>query len=304
MSAFWSAWVMILVTLNLGLILFLFFWAQSVKIPTAPDGTSGHLWGDGVREGLHSLPRWWALLSILAFIATFGYLVLYPGFGASKGLIGWTSHDQLAKEVAANDAKLGPILKDFDSRSIPQLAGMPEAQHIGRRLFIDNCAACHGMDAHGGVAIGAPDLTDSDWLWGGTPDDILTTILDGRTGIMPPFGASMSEQQVDDVANYVLSLSNSPHSAAQATAGQTQFAVCSACHGADGKGNPMLGAPNLTYPKRLYGSDIAMIETTIKDGRTGTMPAWRERLGETDVRLISAWVYAQSQHPATETAAN
>lgn len=303
MSAFWSGWIMFLIVLNLSITLFLFVWGQFVKIPTQADGTSGHVWAHGVlREGVRRLPLWWVVLSASAFAVAIGYLVLYPGFGAYQGTIGWSAHGQLADDKAANDAKLDPVLKSFDGRSIEQLAATPEATRMGQRLFVDNCAACHGIDARGGHAVGAPDLTDTDWLWGGTPETIMKTILDGRTGTMPPFGASMSAQNIEGLANYVLSLSDSPHSPALAAEGKPQFGVCSACHGADGKGNPALGAPNLTFAKRLYGSDLATIKQTIKEGRTGTMPAWRQRLGERDVRLITAWIVAQS-HVSTETAA-
>ncbi len=303
MSTFWSDWVMALVVLNMGVVFFLFIWAQRVKIPTQADGTSGHVWGDRVREGVHRLPTWWVLLSAVAWAAAIGYLVLYPGFGANKGLLGWTSHEQLGSEIAANDAKLAPVLKNFDGRSVEQLAATPEATRIGYRLFADNCAACHGLKGHGTTAVGAPDLTDADWLWGGTPEAIMKSILDGRTGVMPPMGAAVgTSDDVHNVAEYVLSLSNYPHDSVRASLGRAKFVACAACHGPEGKGNPMLGAPNLTYPKRLYGNGVASIARTITDGRTGTMPAWRQRLSESEVRLIAAWVYAQSHggsSPAT-----
>lgn len=302
MNAFWSDWVKILVVLNLVIVLVCFILSEVMRVPTQPDGTTGHVWGGGIRDGVRRLPRWWALSAIGFWVFAVGYLVLYPGFGSNKGILGWTSHGQLASDVAANDAKLDPLKKSFDSLSIPQLAATAEATRIGYRLFVDNCTACHGIKGHGTTAVGAPDLTDSDWLWGGTPDDILKTILDGRTGVMPALGGALDPKAITEVANYVLSLSGSPHSAELAAAGQSQFTMCAACHGADAKGNPMLGAPNLTYPKRLYGNSLADIEHTIKDGRTGTMPAWRQRLGEADVRLVTAWVYAQS-HPAASAPA-
>ncbi|MBS0364209.1 MAG: cytochrome-c oxidase, cbb3-type subunit III [Proteobacteria bacterium] len=303
MSAFWSHWIRFLVVLNLGITLFLFLWGQVVKIPTRADGTSGHVWAHGaLREGVRRLPLWWVLVSASLFVVAFGYLVRYPGFGAWRGTTGWTAHGQLARETAANDARLDPVLKQFDGMSVEQLAATPEATRMGRRLFVDNCAACHGHDGRGGRAIGAPDLTDSDWLWGGTAQTIMTTILDGRTGVMPPFGGAMSARDIEHLAYYVLSLSGPSATPALAEQGKEKFVVCTACHGPEGKGNPALGAPNLTYAKRLYGDDIPTLERTIRDGRTGTMPAWRQRLGERNVRLIAAWIYAQS-HGAARTAA-
>jgi len=304
MSDFWSGWIMGLVVLNMGITLFLFIWAQRVQIPTQPDGTSGHIWASGLREGVRPLPTWWALFSAACFVWAIAYLVLYPGFGAYKGLIGWSAHAELASDTAANDAKLDPVLKGFDGRSIEELAKTPEATRIGHRLFVDNCAACHGLDARGVRAVGGADLTDAHWLWGGTPQAIVTTILDGRTGVMPPFGAMLDAKAVENLANYVLSLSDSPHSSEKAAAGKAHFTVCAACHGPDGKGNPALGAPDLTNKRRLYGERIADIEFTIQHGRTGTMPAWRQRLGEADVRLVAAWVYAQSPHDSPPASAS
>lgn len=295
MSTFWSTWIMCLVVFNLGITMFLFVWGQFVRIPTQPDGTSGHVWAHGVlREGVRRLPLWWVVLSASMFVIGITYLVLYPGFGAWKGVKGWTSHGQLADDTAANRARLDPVLQGFDGRGIEQLAAMPEATRMGHRLFVDNCAACHGIDGRGGHAVGAPDLTDADWLWGGTPDAILASILDGRTGTMPPFEATFPAADVERIANYVQSLSGRPDSPSRAAEGKALFTACAACHGPEGKGNPALGAPNLTQPHRLYGGDLATIEYTIRKGRTGTMPAWRNRLGERDVRLIASWVYAQS----------
>ncbi|MBO9663013.1 cytochrome-c oxidase, cbb3-type subunit III [Dokdonella sp.] len=295
MSAFWSGWIMFLVVLNFGITLFLFVWGQFVAIPTQPDGTSGHVWAHGVlREGVRRLPLWWVLMSASVFVIGMVYLVLYPGFGSYKGLIGWSAHDQLARESAANQAKLTPVLQSFEGRSVEQLAAMPEATRMGHRLFVDNCAACHGLDGRGNHAVGAPDLTDQDWLWGGSSEAILTSILDGRRGTMPPFQATFSNEDIERLANYVQSLSGPPHSPSRAAEGKAQFTVCSTCHGVEGKGNPALGAPNLTHARRLYGGDLATIEQTIRYGRSGTMPAWRTRLGEGDVRLIAAWIYAKS----------
>lgn len=295
MSAFWSAWIMFLVVLNMGITLFLFVWGTRVKIPTLPDGTSGHVWAHGVlREGVRKLPVWWVALSASMFVAAFVYLVLYPGFGSHKGSLGWTAQGELARDTAANQARLDPVLQHFKGRSIEQLATDAEATGMGERLFIDNCAACHGRTAHGNKVLGAPDLSDADWLYGGDGNTIVSSILDGRHGSMPTFLSTFGEDGIEKLANYVLSLSGAPHSNVKAAAGKPLFGVCSACHGVDGKGNPVLGAPNLTDTTWLYGGDLATIEETIRNGRGGNMPAWRARLDDSDVRLIAAWVYAQS----------
>lgn len=298
MTAFWSAWVMLLITLNLGITLFLFLWGPRVAIPTQPDGTSGHVWAHGVlREGVRNLPGWWVALSTAMFVAGFGYLALFPGFGGSKGILGWTSGDELSRDTAANQAKLGALAQRVTTLPIEQLAADPQVLRDGERLFVDNCAACHGRDARGNQALGAPDLTGRAWLYGGDSQTILTSILDGRRGAMPAFGATFSEASIADLANYVQSLSGLTHDEVKAAAGKRLFTVCAACHGADGRGNPALGAPNLTDEVWLYGRNLETIEQTIRGGRSGTMPAWRGRLGDERTRTVAAWVYARS-HPA------
>lgn len=295
MTPFWSAWIMFLIVFNLGITLFLFLWGPRVKIPVLPDGTTGHVWAHGVlREGLHKLPLWWLLFSGAMFVIGFAYLYLYPGFGSFKGALGWTSHQQLADDTAANSAKLEPLLKGLADQPVEVIARNAEATRIGERLFIDNCAACHGRSGHGNALLGAPNLVDGDWLYGGDGETLLASINDGRAGVMPPMGGSLDKVAIENLANYVLSLSGADHSPAKAKLGAPQFAVCAACHGATGTGNPALGAPNLTDGTWLYGGDLATIEQTIRDGRHGVMPAWRTRLSATDVRLVAAWVHAQS----------
>jgi len=299
MSPFWSGWIMFLVVLNLGITLFLFVWGQRVRIPVQPDGTSGHVWAHGVlREGVRKLPLWWVLLSASMFVVGFAYLVLYPGFGGWKGTLGWTAHGELAADVAANSARLDPMLRRSAGQPVEKIAGDAEATRMGERLFVDNCAACHGRDGHGTPLIGAPNLVDADWLYGGDGRAILASIQDGRHGTMPPFSGSFDAPTIGNLANYVRSLSGADHSPTKAAAGKEQFAICSACHGPTGSGNPVLGAPNLTDATWLYGGDLATIEKTIRDGRGGTMPAWRTRLDDTEARLIAAWVYARSHADA------
>ncbi len=299
MSPFWSGWIMFLVVLNLGITLFLFLWGQRVKIPTLPDGTSGHVWAHGVlREGIRPLPLWWVLMSAGMFAAGFVYLYLYPGFGSYAGSLGWTAHKELAQDVARNATKLDPLLQKFAQQPVETLAGDSTATRMGHRLFVDNCAACHGREGHGNSNLGAPNLVDGDWLYGGDGETILASIDKGRHGTMPPFASNFDKAMIENIANYVLSLSGSDHSPAKAKLGQPQFTLCAACHGPTGSGNPALGAPNLTDKIWLYGGDLATIETTIRNGRSGVMPAWNARLTDTDERLIAAWIYAQSHASA------
>jgi cytochrome c oxidase cbb3-type subunit 3 len=296
MSLFWSLWIMFLVVLNLGITFFLYLWAPRAKIPVREDGTSGHVWAHGVlREGVHRLPMWWIIMSGAMFACGFAYLALYPGFGRFKGLLHWTSHGELAEHTAANNAKLDDLMKRFSLYPIEQLSGDPNAQQLGKRLFGDNCAACHGRAATGNLLLGAPDLTDNDWLYGGSGKDIYTSIHDGRSGVMPPW-ASLGEENVKDLTQYVLSLSGRPHDERAAAAGKPLFVTCAACHGPDGKGNPALGAPNLTDQVWLHGGTVADIESSIHDGRLGHMPAWSPRLTDDQIRVLASYVYHVS-HP-------
>lgn len=300
MSTGWSLWVMFLVVLNMGITFFLYLWGPRAKIPTLPDGTSGHVWAHGVlREGVRKLPLWWVLFSGAMFVIGFTYLALFPGFGNFKGVLGWTSHAELAHNVATNEATLAPLMERFKLYPVEQLASDPAALQMGKVLFEDNCAACHQRSGKGNVAVGAPDLSDSDWLYGGSGSDITTSIHDGRSGVMPPW-ASLGADNVKNLAQYVLSLSGSPHDAAKAAAGQPLFATCAACHGADGKGNPALGAPNLTDKVWLHGSSVTDIEKSIGEGRQGHMPAWSPRLSDEQIRVVAAYVY-QLSHPADES---
>jgi len=301
MSTGWSLWVMFLIVLNLGITLFLFLWGPRAKIPVLPDGTSGHVWAHGaLREGVRKLPLWWVLFSAAMFVCGFAYLALYPGFGNHKGVLGWTAHGELARDVAANDAKLDELLVRFRQYPVEQLAGDPSAIQMGKRLFLDNCEACHGREGRGNMRLGAPNLTDHDWLYGGDGKAILTSIQNGRAGVMPPW-ASLGEQNVKNLAQYVLSLSGAPHDAAKAAAGQPLFATCAACHGPEGKGNQALGAPNLTDDIWLHGGTVADIEQTIGGGRQGAMPAWSSRLSDDQMRALAAYVYHLA-HPATVAA--
>jgi cytochrome c oxidase cbb3-type subunit III len=297
MSSGWSLWVMFLVVLNMSITLFLFLWGPRAKIPTLPDGTSGHVWAHGVlREGVRKLPLWWLLFSASMFVIAFFYLYLFPGFGNHKGALGWTSHGELAKAVAANEEKLDPLMARFRLYPVEQLAGDPQALQMGKVLFQDSCAACHQRNGKGNMVLGAPDLTDNDWLYGGSGKDIVTSIHDGRAGVMPPW-ASLGEDNVDNLVQHVLSLSGSPHDEAKAAAGKPLFATCAACHGADGKGNQAVGAPNLTDHIWLHGGTVADIRKTIHDGRQGHMPVWSPRLTEDQIRIVAAYVYHLS-HPA------
>jgi cytochrome c oxidase cbb3-type subunit 3 len=228
------------------------------------------------------------------FVIGFSYLALFPGFGSFKGVLGWTSQAEHAQAVEKNAAKQAETLRTLRSSSIEDLAANPVVLRAGAVLFADNCAACHGRDARGNARLGVPNLTDADTLYGGDSKALLASIAEGRRGAMPALGATLGDAAIVDLAHYVKSLSGAIHDEARAALGKRQFAMCAACHGADGRGNPALGAPNLADDTWLYGGDYARIEETIRSGRNGFMPPWRDRLSDDQVRAVTAYVYAQS----------
>lgn len=302
MSGFWSGWVIFLAVLTIGISVSLFVGGMRVKLPTQADGTTGHDW-DGIREGVRKLPWWWILYSAVGFLVAFAYLALYPGLGIFKGMLGWSSEEQLQRDAAANDAKLEALIEPWRTLTVEQLAESAEAVGVGHRLYLDNCAACHGSTAQGNQALGAPNLTDADWQYGGDGETIVASILDGRNGVMPPWGAALGHNGVNEVASYVLSLGGVTGPEDWVAAGKQRFeTLCVACHGPEGLGNPAMGAPNVADRVWQYGGDFASVATSIRDGRSGVMPAWRSRLNNDQARLIAAWVVKQG--PRERTAAN
>jgi cytochrome c oxidase cbb3-type subunit 3 len=240
------------------------------------------------------MPRWWLWLFYLTIIFTGVYLALYPGLGSFKGFLQWSEVGEYQKEMDRAEDTYGPLFAAYAKRDLADLAKDPAAREIGQRLFATYCSTCHGSDARG--ARGYPNLTDNDWLWGGEPDTIETTILNGRQGMMPPFGPILGEDGVEQVANYVMSLSGREVDAAKAAEGKTLFETqCVACHGGDGKGNQMLGAPNLTDETWLYGGSPKTIVKTITAGRQGVMPAHEAFLGKDKVHVLAAYVYSLSR---------
>ena len=296
LTDFWSFWVMAIVTINLGLCAWLIWWVQKPIEGEPPAGESmGHAF-DGIEEYNNPMPRWWVGLFWATIVFAIGYLVLYPGYGNLPGVFGWTQVNQWEAEVAAAEAKTAPLYARLSAMSVEELAQNPEGQEVGKRLFLGNCAVCHGSNAHG--ARGFPNLTDNDWLYGGTPAAIKESITNGRIAAMPPWAAVLGDEGVNEVAHYVKSLST-PAIAEQkpelVAAGSGKFAAnCAMCHGADAKGNYVFGAPNLTDGIWLYGGDIATIKETLMYGRQGQMPAQHALLSEGKIHVLTAYVYGLS----------
>lgn len=261
--------------------------------PMANDNTTGHVWDQDLRELNNPLPMWWMGLFVITVLFAGAYLALYPGLGSAKGTLAWSSVAEHDRDTAAARAAMAPVYQRFASMTPAQLAADNEARGIGERLFGNYCAGCHGADAKGSK--GFPNLTDKDWLWGGEYDTIVETLTKGRQGQMPPMAAAVgSPEDVKNVANYVLSLSDSPHNSLAAQLGKEKFVVCAACHGPQGKGNTMLGAPNLTDKTWLHGWGEDAVMAMVNNGKTNVMPAHGEKLTPEQIRVLAAYVWGFS----------
>ncbi|MBS0377753.1 MAG: cytochrome-c oxidase, cbb3-type subunit III [Proteobacteria bacterium] len=293
MSNLTSVIVAVVTCLNVLACGWLIWWtARKRPHESAVGEVTDHVWDGDLRERNNPMPRWWLGLFFLSMVFCFAYFLLYPALGHFGGVLGWSEARQYQGEVSQAQRQYGPMYAAFAGRSVPELAKDPKALALGRSLFVNNCIQCHGSDARGGP--GFPNLTDDDWLYGGEPQTIVQTITHGREGVMPAWGAVIGAQGVDEVAAYVESLSGRTVPAAAVAAGKERFTLCIGCHGADGKGNPLVGAPNLTDDIWLYGGSDASIHKSIAEGRHGKMPAW-EWLGEDRIRLLAAYVYSLSQ---------
>ena len=288
LNSFWNWFVIILTVVNILACWWLLYWTKGISGREQGKTTTEHEW-DGLTELNNPLPRWWLHLFNITIVMAIVYLVLYPGLGNVAGVLGWTQLTQYNDELVAAQATEQAVFGRFSDMTPEALVADAEAGEIGRRLFGNNCAMCHGSDARG--APGFPNLTDDDWLYGNSHDQILTSITNGRVGTMPALGAALGEDGVHEVVAYVQQLSGQDVDDTLATAGKTRFdMLCMACHGLDGKGNQALGAPNLTNGIWLYGGSAETIAETINNGRAGNMPAHKTLLNEQRRRVLAAYV--------------
>ena len=310
-SSFWS-WYIIVITLGSIAYCAWLLWrtskakVQGGKAPAAGGKAeiTGHTWDGDLAEYNNPLPLWW--MWMFWFTIAFGlvYLALYPGLGNFAGMLNWSQVSAYKTEVAEVDAATKPLYDKYLAMDLKAVAADPQAKAMGQRLFLSYCSQCHGSDARG--SRGFPNLTDGDWLYGGDPETIKASITGGRMGVMPPLGAALGDDGVKNVAAYVRSLSGLPHDDMKAQLGKEKFVqICAACHGPEGKGNPALGAPNLTDKIWLYDSSEGTIVEGITKGRNvtvppdqKTMPAWGEKLGPGKIQLLAAYVWGLSNNPA------
>lgn len=280
------SWFVIIGTL--GSMLFYFLLLHMNRKVTSGKETTGHNY-DGIEEYDNPLPAWWYWSFVLTIIFGLGYLVYYPGLGNFPGIGGWTQVGALEEEQARAAERYGPIFAQYRDVPIDQLALDPEIIKMGRRLYTTNCSVCHGATGLG--SFGFPNLTDDEWMWGGTNEAIVESIANGRVGVMTPFLGILSDKAVTETTTFVLQMAGRDVDAAEAERGAMHYATyCAVCHGADGKGQVIFGAPDLTNEIWLYGNSRVRIEHTIKNGRTNMMPAFKDRLGEDKVRILAAYV--------------
>jgi len=271
--------------------------------------TTGHEW-DGIRELDNPLPRWWLWIFYITIAASVVYWVLMPAWpgltGHTQGILKQSDRVDVVKAVDALKATRGAEGRMLAQASLEQIERDPDLQAYaltaGQRVFAENCATCHGADGQGGK--GYANLRDDIWLWGGSLDQIHHTLSVGirsgaedRTSLMPAYGRDqmLKPEQVNDLTQYVLSLSGRPSNRAAAARGGVTFAEqCVACHGADGKGQQIIGAPNLTDNEWLYGDTAQAIHDQIWNGRGGVMPAWQDRLDPTTLKAVAVYIHANA----------
>ena len=298
-SNFWSVYVAGIALVGIAACLLLLYFSGKAKAMTTHDNTTGHVWDGDLREMNNPLPRWWVGLFLITIVFALVYLALYPGLGNSIGKLGWSSAGQYDAEVTKANQALEPLYAKFAGMPPEDVAKDPQAMAIGDRLFMNNCAQCHGSDARGGK--GFPKLVDKDWLYGGTHEKIKETLVKGRIGNMPPMAAAVgSADDVRNLAHYVLSLSNSPHDALRASLGKPKFVACAACHGPDGKGNQTIGAPNLTDDIWLHGWGENAIIAMVNNGKVNQMPAQAGKLTDPQLHVLASYVWGLSNQPTAK----
>jgi cytochrome c oxidase cbb3-type subunit 3 len=292
MSNFWSGYIIVLTLTMIGLILWLLIATRNGQRPEETEETLGHSF-DGIEEYDNPLPRWWFMLFMVTIVFAVVYLILYPGMGKFPGILGWTKEGQYNKEVTAAREQYAPIFANYAGMTVEQVSQDEGALRIGQRLYAINCSVCHGSDARG--AFGFPNLTDNDWIWGGAPEQIKTTLYQGRQAAMPAWLAIIGDDGVRSTAAYVRQMAGLETDGVDTILGAKVFNTnCVACHGPQGKGNELIGSPNLTDDVWLYGSSLLQIQQTLRYGRNGNMPS-QAHLGDDKIHMLAAYVYSLSQ---------
>jgi len=298
-SNYWNWFISVPVILGILAMWWLIIWQSKDDRQQGKTETMGHVWDEDLAELNNPLPKWWLNLFYITLVFSAVYLALYPGLGSFKGFLGWTQVGQFESELKRADQTYGPIYEAYLKRDIAELAKDAQAMKTGTRLFVNNCTICHGSDARGSK--GFPNLTDADWMHGGSPEAIKATIMNGRNGVMPGWKAALGQQGVLNVSEYILSLSGRQADPNVVAAGKEKFLqLCAGCHGKDARGIQAFGAPNLTDTVWLHGGSQEEVMQTIAEGRQGRMPAHKDFLGEGKSHLLAAYVYSLSQGSRAE----
>ena len=294
---FWSVYVAGITVVGIIACFVLLIITARKKVASDGENTTGHVWDEDLRELNNPMPRWWIWMFVITLVFGILYLLAYPGLGSYAGKMQWSQVGAYEAELAKANADLEPMYARFTAMSTEEVAKDNQAMAIGERLFMNNCAQCHGSDARGGKSF--PNLTDKDWLHGGAPENIKQTIAEGRMAMMPPQAEAVgTPDDVRNLAHYVLSLSGSPHDSLKASLGKSKFTACAACHGMDGKGNTLLGAPNLTDDVWLHGWGEQAIVDIITNGKMNEMPAQKAKLTPAQIDVLTAYVWGLSNKPA------
>jgi cytochrome c oxidase cbb3-type subunit 3 len=283
---FWSGWIILITLISFAGLVWLVVSVYTAA-PPDPAEVEHTTWDENLSEGLNPAPLWWFWLIFTMMVFSVFYLMLYPGLGSFKGALHWSQHGELEERYFAFTDEYNEERAEIAAMALADIQADAALMVSARGLFVQHCSACHGYEAQGQANL-FPDLRDATWQWGGTPQIIEQTIRGGRNAIMASWVALLGQEGVTNVANYVLLL-GTPE--ADGHPGQARFnQICAACHTPAGTGNPLLGAPDLTDDDWLYGGDIQTIRETIRGGRNGIMPAFGDRLDDTQVRLLVAWL--------------
>lgn len=289
-TGFWSGWVLTLTLVSLAALTWLVLSVYLGK----HNGEAAHgdadaepIWDGDLREGNNLPPLWWFWMLLASLVFSLIYLMLFPGLGSYEGMLNWSQGSRLEESYDQFNNDYDSFRTDVAARDVSDIQNEPELMSIAARVFDRECATCHGEEGRGQAGM-FPNLQDVDWQWGGSAQDIETTIRAGRNANMLSWSAILDESAIRRVSEYVLTLSDAPGADAPGRASYEQY--CAACHGVEGQGTPALGAPRLSDNIWLYGGSLAEVEKTLRDGRQGHMPGFAGRLDDMQIKLLVAYL--------------
>ncbi len=282
---FWAGWIAVLTIVSLlglaWLVFSIYFIANKQEQNESP------VWDHTLTEDNNPAPMWWFWMTLGALVITVVYLILYPGLGSFSGTLKWSQHGRLDHSLGRYNEKFSPIRKYILQRPIAEIKKNQAIMESAQRVFVQNCAVCHGVDGKG-QALAFPNLKDDDWQWGDTENQIADSIMQGRRAVMVGWQNVIGDKGVEQVKNYVKTLASKTKLTSYKEGKEIFNKNCAACHGLLGEGNAALGAPNLADNIWLYGSSDEAITQSIAYGRSGMMPSFSSRLDKTQIRMLTA----------------